>query len=142
LVSTLSPTGPSEDERAAADQDARLAAKTCRAMLALPVFAHDFPIQMLAKMAADEKLPPRERTNCLRTLAMIQMKALEMLALADAALAARSAGATAIAVSQVEQTVRVEIVRGRDWRDTVVDVAPAVAAVDAPAEAPAERNGS
>jgi hypothetical protein len=116
-VNVISPSSlPEDPDRERAIEDARLVAKTCRSMLALPVFAQDFPIQALAKMSMDQTIPPRERCNCLRTLALVQMKILETLGRAEGSIA--SGAAQAAAIAHVEQTVRVEVVRegNADWR--------------------------
>ncbi len=119
-MTVLSPDRlPRDPERAALAADARIAVEAAKAMLALPIFAQNFPAQMLAKMAADPKVSHRDQGNCLRTLMLAQLKATEIVASAAAPPAAR---AEAVAVAQA--VTRIEVVRADDWREATLDSPP------------------
>jgi len=117
---------PENPERATAVEEARLALKTVKAMLALPVFQHNVPFAVLTKMATDSTLPKREQRAAATALLAFLGRLAELhlsstgareLALSDLGLAP-AATPTSVSLTQVNQVnTKIEIVREADWRD-------------------------
>ncbi len=115
---------PADPTRAVAVNDARLVVQTCRSLLGQAAFVHNLPVAVLSKIAADDKLPVRERRHAAHLLALYQVKLLELLAqvtgarelaLAELAVADASVAPT-VNVTQVNQATKIEILRDDDWR--------------------------
>lgn len=97
-----------------------------RALLAHPAMAQDVGLNVLARMALDDKVPARERRRCGEVLAQLKLKATEAY---GALTGAREQHLQALGISTSPQEVhveqhntRIEIVRegARDWRTSEV----------------------
>lgn len=102
--------------------EADAAIDAARALLAHPALAQDLGIAVLARMALDDKVPPKERRRCGEVLLNLKVKAIEVV---GALTGSRERHLRALGISQAPQEVhveqhntRIEIVREgqRDWR--------------------------
>lgn len=112
---------PAIDQRPAkVTEDEAVAA--LRALLAHPAMAQDVGLNVLARMALDDKIPPREKRRCAEVLAHLKLKAVEVAAHVTGA---REQHLRALGISSGPQEVnvtqhntKIEIIRegARDWR--------------------------
>src|SRR5262245_4940604 len=105
-------------------KEARALLDAYEALLAHPAFVHRVGVSVLAKIAADEQVPPRERRRAAEVLGRLHLLAMKQFAelagvreqvLDRLGLSPPPAGPAAVAVAQV--STKVEIVREKDWRD-------------------------
>ena len=113
-------------------RDARAVIDAYRAYLENPAFVHNVDLVVLAKIAADSEMAPRERRRAAEVLGRYRLMALQALGELTAAREQTheklglQPNAQAVALTQINQ--RIEIVRADDWR-----AAPEIETVEAEA---------
>jgi hypothetical protein len=71
---------PSDPDRLEARREARAILDAYKGFLAAPAFAQNVDLNVLTKMAADEKTPPREKRRAAEMLMAFRFKAMEQIA--------------------------------------------------------------
>ena len=115
----LAPTPEATEIR----KDARTIIAAYKAFLANPAFDHNIDLAVLAKVAADENVAPRERRRAAEMLARFRLAAMEMIAkltgTKEQMLHELGIAPTSGPMNFTQVNTRVEIVRAEDWRRTV-----------------------
>lgn len=115
---------PPDSQALALRKEARAVLDAYEAFLGHPAFVHRVDLSILAKIAADENAPLRERRRAAEVLAHLRLRVLEQVStltcvkeqiLEQLGIAPAPAAATAVAIAQA--ITRIEVVREKDWRD-------------------------
>jgi hypothetical protein len=114
-VSILKPEQLEGGESFEALVDARVTLKAYQAFLEQPGFVHNIDVAVLTKIAANDKLPPREQRRAAEMMATLRLKALDCVAQLTGAreqilkaLGLDIATMKALAITQVNTSVQVD----------------------------------
>ena len=139
-MSVFSPDSlPENPEAAELRRDARATIAAYRAFLSNPAFVHNVDLAVLAKVAADEDVAPRERRRAAEMLARYRLMAMEALASLTGAkeqsLDKLGLQPTQRALALTQVNTKIEIVRADDWRQAALSE-PTVEVLPADADKP------